>query len=780
MVESTTRGKHVLLLAYQSFGLVFGDLSTSPLYVYNGIFAGKLRRYQSEDTVLGAFSLIFWTLTIFSLFKYAVFMLSVSDNSEGGIFALYSLLCRKARFSLLPNQQAADEELSTYHGESQLTRTLSSSSSQSKKSTERRKKTKMALLLVTLFGASMVLIMGVLTPAISILSSVEGLSVRVKDLHQGMVVLVTCVLLIGLFVLQYQGTHKVAFTFAPVVTIWLLSLAIVGAYNVIHWNKGVYRAFSPYYIYKFFRDTGIDGWISLGGVLLCITGTEVMYADLGQFSASSIRVAFSFVYPCLVLQYMGQAAFLSKNFSLVSMSFYSSIPESVFWPVLVISILAAVVASQAVVSATFATVKQCLAYGCFPRVKIVHKPNWLDRQIYIPEINWIQMILCLAVTIGFQDVTRIGNAYGFACMAIIFVNTSLMSLVIKFILHKNIAIAIAFFFAFGTIEMIFLSSLCVRIPKGGWVAIVLSAVTMFIMFVWQYGRRKKYLYDLHNKMNMKWILTLGSDLGIVRVPGIGLIYTELASGVPASFSHFLTNLPAFYQIVVFVCHKVVPVPYVPEKERYLIGRIGPKSYRIYRCIVRNGYKDVQGKENEYDTENALVMSIAEFIQMEAEGLGGGLDGPLDNRMAVVRTSEKFGKRFVIQEPERDITNSNWSASVLVSSSSRSTALQKLRSIYQLESPQLRNRRQIHLKLSEEDYKDSQVKDELLELLQAKQAGVAYVIGHSYVKAKWNSPFLKRFLINIFYSFLRKNCRSPGVILDIPHISLIKVGMNYYI
>ncbi|XP_065858722.1 potassium transporter 3 isoform X2 [Euphorbia lathyris] len=636
----------------------------------------------------------------------------------------------------------------------------------------------MALLLVTLFGASMVLIMGVLTPAISILSSVEGLSIRVKDLNQGMVVFVTCVLLIGLFVLQYRGTQRIAFTFSPVVTIWLLSLAIIGAYNMIHWNKGVYRALSPYYIYKFFRETGKDGWISLGGVLLCITGTEIMYADLGQFSAPSIRVAFSFVYPCLVLQYMGQAAFLSKNFSAVSMSFYSSIPESVFWPVLVMSILASVVASQAVVSATFATVKQCLAYGCFPRVKIVHKPNWVGRQIYIPEINWIQMILCLAVTIGFQDTNRIGNAYGFACMTIIFVNTSLMSLVIQFILHKSVAIALAYFFVFGIIEIIFLSSSCVRIPKGGWVALVLSAITVFIMFVWQYGSRKKYLYDLHNKMAMKWILTLGSDLGIVRVPGIGLIYTELASGVPASFSHFLTNLPAFYQIVVFVCHKIVPVPYVPEKERYLIGRIGPKSYRIYRCIVRNGYKDVQGKENEYDVENALVMSIAEFIQMEAEGFGS-VDGPLDNRMAVVRTSEKFGKRFVVQESEGDETNSSWSASALVSSS-RSTALQKLRSIYQLESPQLRNRKRIQLKLSDEDYKDSQVKDELLELLEAKQAGVAYVIGHSYVKAKWNSPFLKRLLINIFYSFLRKNCRSPGVILDIPHISLIKVGMNYYI
>lgn len=359
-----------------------------------------------------------------------------------------------------------------------------------------------------------------------------------------------------------------------------------------------------------------------------------------------------------------------------------------------------------------------------------------------------------------------------------FVTTCLMSLAINFVWHKSLMLALSYFLFFGVTEIIFLSSSCMRIPKGGWVAFMLSAVFMFIMYVWHYGSRKKYIYDLHNKISMKWILTLGSDLGIVRIPGIGLIYTELASGVPATFSHFLTNLPAFYHVVVFVCVKTVPVPFVPQKERYLIGRIGPKPYRMYRCIVRNGYKDVHENEYENDFENALVMSVAEFIQLEAEGCGT-LDGSVDGRLAVVRTSEKFGKRFIVSESDGNGEGSASSSPTTVSSS-RSAALQKLQSMYEQESPQLRHRRRVQFKLLDGRYKDSCVKEELSELLEAKHAGVAYVIGHSRIKAKWNASFSKRFFINIVYSFLRKNCRAPAIGLNIPHISLIEVGMNYYL
>ncbi|KAL1222603.1 Potassium transporter 3 [Cardamine amara subsp. amara] len=773
MADRRNRCNQVLLLAYQSFGLVFGDLSISPLYVYKCTFYGGLRHHQTEDTIFGAFSLIFWTITLLSLIKYMVFVLSADDNGEGGIFALYALLCRHARFSLLPNQQAADEEISTYYGSGDASRNLPSSAFKSL--IERNKRSKTALLILVLVGTSMVITIGVLTPAISVSSSIDGLVAK-TSLKHSTVVMIACALLVGLFVLQHRGTNKVAFLFAPIMILWLLSIATVGLYNIVTWNPSVYKALSPYYIYIFFRDTGIDGWLSLGGILLCITGTEAIFAELGQFTATSIRFAFCcVVYPCLVLQYMGQAAFLSKNFSALPSSFYSSIPDPFFWPVLIMAMLAAMVASQAVIFATFSIVKQCYALGCFPRVKIVHKPRWVLGQIYIPEINWVVMILTLAVTIGFQDTRHIAFAFGLACMTLAFVTTWLMPLIINFVWNRHIVFSVLFILFFGTIELVFVASALVKIPKGGWITLFLSLFFTFITYVWHYGSRKKYLCDQHNKVPMKQILSLGPSLGIIKVPGMGLIYTELASGVPSTFTHFLTNLPAFYQVVVFVCCKTVPIPYVPQKERYLIGRIGPKTYRMYRCIIRAGYKDVNKDGDDFEDE--LVMSIAEFIQLESEGYGGSnTDRSIDGRLAVVKASNKFGTRLSRSISEANIAGSSRSQPTVTNS--KSPALLRLRAEYEQELPRLSMRRMFQFRPMDTKFRQPQVKEELFDLVNAKDAEVAYIVGHGHVKAKRNSVFVKRLVINVAYSFLRKNCRSPGVMLNIPHICLIKVGMNY--
>ncbi|XP_008802111.2 probable potassium transporter 2 [Phoenix dactylifera] len=764
--------KNLFLLAYQSFGVVYGDLSTSPLYVYRSAFSGKLRRHQDEETIFGVFSLIFWTFTLIPLLKYVLIVLSANDNGEGGPFALYSLLCRHAKFSLLPNQQAADEELSTYYRHGQMSRNMITSPL--KRFLEKHKRLRTCLLLIVLFGACMVIGDGVLTPAISVLSSISGLQVRAKKLHNAEVIIIACIVLVGLFALQHRGTQRVAFLFAPVVIIWLLCIGVIGLYNIVRWNPTIYHALSPHYIIKFFRRTGKDGWISLGGILLCITGTEAMFADLGHFTDSSIKVAFvAVIYPCLVLQYMGQAAFLSKNFSDVPTSFYDSIPEPVFWPVFVLATLAAIVASQAIISATFSIVKQCHALGCFPRVKVVHTSRWIYGQIYIPEINWILMVLCLAVTMGFRDTTVIGNAYGIACITVMFVTTCLMALVIIFVWQRHVVLALLFLIFFGSIEAVYLSSSIMKVPQGGWAPLVLSFVFMVIMYVWHYGTRRKYQFDLQNKVSMKWILTLGPSLGIVRVPGIGLIYTELVTGVPAIFSHFVTNLPAFHQVLVFVCVKSVPVPYVPMDERYLIGRIGPRAYRMYRCIVRYGYKDVQRDDDNF--ENQLVMSIAKFIQMEAEETSSGsYDTSPEGRMAVIRTSETSGSRLLMRESDENAGDST------IVRSSKSETLRSLQSLYEQESPSVNQRRRVRFEVSEEESMDSQVREELMALVEAKQAGVAYIMGHSYIKARRTSSFLKKFVINVAYSFLRKNCRGPAVALNIPHISLIEVGMIYYV
>lgn len=757
-----------LLLAYQSFGVVYGDLSTSPLYVYRSVFVGNLPDHQTPDVIFGAFSLIFWTLSLIPLLKYVFIVLSADDNGEGGTIALYSLLCRHAKFSLLPNQQAADEELSSYkYGPSRPP-----SPSPLKRFLEKHKKLRTSLLIVVLLGAAMVIGDGVITPAISVLSAVSGLQVQGVgvQLTHGAVLLLACVILIGLFALQHTGTQRVAFVFAPIVILWLISIFAIGLYNIIHWNPKIVYALSPHYIITFFRETGGAGWLSLGGVLLSITGTEAMFADLGHFTAFSIRLAFAVVvYPCLVIQYMGQAAYLSKNVTSIPESFYKSIPEPIFWPVFVIATLASIVGSQAIISATFSIVKQCHALGCFPRVKIVHTSKHMFGQIYIPEINWILMVLTLLIAVGFQDTTLVGNAYGLACMTVMFITTFLMALVIAFVWQKNVVFATLFLVVFWIIEGIYLSAAIMKVPRGGWVSLLLAFVFMVVMYVWHYGTRKKYNHDLHNKVSLKWLLGLGPSLGIVRVPGIGLIYSELATGVPSIFSHFVTNLPAFHNVLVFVCVKHVPVPFVLPEERFLIGRICPRPYRMYRCIVRYGYKDIQRDDGNF--ENQLIQSIAEFIQMEAvePQFSSSENTSFDGRMAVISTRSNA---TLLVSDQLESTSSI--------QSSKSSMLQRLRSDYDDENPQVR-RRQVRFQLPPSSpAMDAAVRDELLQLIQAKEAGVAYIMGHSYVKARRSSSYLKKLVIDIGYSFLRKNCRGPAVALHIPHISLIEVGMIYYV
>lgn len=357
-------------------------------------------------------------------------------------------------------------------------------------------------------------------------------------------------------------------------------------------------------------------------------------------------------------------------------------------------------------------------------------------------------------------------------MTVMFITTFLMALIIIFVWYKSIFLAGAFLLFFLAIEGVYLSAAFIKVPQGGWVPLVLSSVFMVVMYIWHYGTRKKYNFDLHNKVSLRWLLGLGPSLGIVRVPGIGLIYSELATGVPAIFSHFVTNLPAFHKVLVFVCVKSVPVPYVSPEERFLIGRVCPRPYRMYRCIVRYGYKDVQRDDGNF--ENQLIQSIAEFIQMEAEEPQfSSSESSLDGRMAVISTRNvESNTNLIISVQEEDIGSSS---SI---QSSKSLTLQSLQSVFDEDNPV--RRRQVRFQLPSDPGMDPAVREELMDLIQAKEAGIAYIMGHSYVKARRSSSFVKRFMIDILYSFLRKNCRGPSVALNIPHISLIEVGMIYYV
>ncbi|GKU96944.1 hypothetical protein SLEP1_g10125 [Rubroshorea leprosula] len=757
--------KTVLTLAYQSVGVVYGDLSTSPLYVYKSAFAEDIQHSETNEEIYGVLSLVFWTLTLIPLVKYVFIVLRADDNGEGGTFALYSLLCRHARVSSLPNCQLADEELSEYKKDG-IASNDKNVGLRLKATLEKYKVLQSVLLALALIGTCMVIGDGVLTPAISVFSAVSGVELSTSNVqHRYIQVPVSCAILVFLFALQHYGTHKVGFLFAPIVVTWLLCISAIGVYNIFHWNPHVYQALSPYYIYKFLKKTQKGGWMSLGGILLCITGSEAMFADLGHFSQLSIKIAFTFmVYPSLILAYMGQAAYLSKHHSLnndYQIGFYVSVPDKIRWPVLGIAILAAVVGSQAVITGTFSIIKQCSSLGCFPRVKIVHTSSKIHGQIYIPEINWILMMLCLAVTIGFRDTKRLGNASGLAVITVMLVTTCLMSLVIVLCWHKNVLLAICFIFFFGSIEALYFSASLIKFLEGAWVPIALSLIFSMVMYVWHYGTLKKYESDVQNKVSIDWLLALGPNLGIVRVPGIGLIHTELVSGIPAIFSHFVTNLPAFHQVVVFLCIKSVPVPHVRPEERFLVGRVGPKEYRLYRCIARYGYRDVHKDDLEFEKD--LVCSIAEFIRSERQETVIGIeDVETDEKMKVVGTSSSNLEGIRMCEDGED-------SSEMVSSS-------ELREIRSTEKP----RKKVRFLVPESPQINLDGQVELQELMDAREAGMAFILGHSYMRAKKGSSLMKRVVINLGYDFLRRNSRGPCYALGIPHASTLEVGMVYHV
>ncbi|TYI86381.1 hypothetical protein E1A91_D04G061300v1 [Gossypium mustelinum] len=760
--------KTVLSLAYQSLGVVYGDLSTSPLYVYKSAFAEDIQHSDTNEEIFGVLSFVFWTLTLMPLLKYVFIVLKADDNGEGGTFALYSLLCRHARVCSLPNCQLADEELSEYKKDGMASNNNRSFWGSSLKSTlEKHKILQRLLLVLALIGTCMVIGDGVLTPAISVFSAVSGLELSMsKEQHRYVEVPAACAILIFLFALQHYGTHRVGFLFAPVVITWLLCISAIGVYNIFYWNPKVYQALSPFYMYKFLKKTQKGGWMSLGGILLCITGSEAMFADLGHFSQLSIKIAFTFVvYPSLILAYMGQAAYLSKHHILETdyrIGFYVSVPEKIRWPVLVIAIFAAVVGSQAIITGTFSIIKQCSALGCFPRVKIIHTSSKMHGQIYIPEINWTLMLLCLAVTVGFRDTKRMGNASGLAVITVMLVTTCLMSLVIVLCWHKSVFLAILFIFFFGSIEALYFSASLIKFLEGAWVPIALALIFSAIMYVWHYGTLKKYEFDVQNKVSINWLLALGPTLGIVRVRGIGLIHTELVSGIPAIFSHFVTNLPAFHQVVVFLCIKSVPVPHVSPKERFLVGRVGPKEYRLYRCIARYGYRDVHKDDLEFEKD--LICSIAEFIRSERPECSIPiLDSENDERMTVIGTSSSNLEGIRMHE-DGDVDSSE-----IVGTSEPRVA----------KSPE-KVRKRVRFIVPESSQIDNGVKEELRELMEAREAGMAFILGHSYVRAKKGSSLIKKIVINLGYDFLRRNSRGPTYALSIAHASTLEVGMVYQV
>ncbi|KAF5443187.1 hypothetical protein F2P56_035768 [Juglans regia] len=753
-----------ITLAFQTLGVVYGDLGTSPLYVFADVFSKV--PIKSEVDILGALSLVMYTITLLPLAKYIFVVLKANDNGEGGTFALYSLICRYANVNTLPNRQAADEHISNFRLKlptPEFERAL-----HIKESLESRSSLKTVLLLLVLMGTSMIIGDGILTPAMSVTSAVSGLNGEIQGFGTSAVVIVSIVILVALFSIQRFGTGKVGFMFSPALALWFFSLGSIGLYNLVKHDITVLRAFNPAYIYFFFKRNSKDAWSALGGCVLCITGAEAMFADLGHFSVRAIQIAFTcVVFPCLLLAYIGQAAYLMKYPDSAERIFYDSVPDALFWPVFVIATLAAMIASQAMISATFSCVKQSMALGCFPRLKIIHTSRRKMGRIYIPVMNWFLMIMCIAVVAIFQSTTDIANAYGIAEVGVMIVSTTLVTLVMLLIWQTNLLLVLCFPLVFGSVELIYLSAALSKIKEGGWLPLAFATCFLSVMYTWNYGSVLKYQSEVKGKISTDFMLELGSTLGTVRVPGIGLLYNELVQGIPSIFGQFLLGLPAIHSTMVFVCIKYVPVPVVPQEERFLFRRVCPKDYHMFRCVARYGYKDVQ-KEDHHAFEQLLVESLVKFLRREAQDLALEMNlNELEFDSVSVRSRDSGA--------QGGDGNDDLRIPLM-----RDRILEEAGTVTSEEAGTVTSEEAVSAFPSSDVDEDPSLEYELSALREAMDSGFTYMLAHGEVRAKKNSLFLKKLVINYFYAFLRRNCRAGAANMRVPHLNVIRVGMTYMV
>ncbi|KAJ6723460.1 POTASSIUM TRANSPORTER [Salix koriyanagi] len=474
---------------------------------------------------------------------------------------------------------------------------------------ESSKFAKFFLLFATMLGTSMVIGDGVLTPCISVLSAVGGIKEAASTMTQDSIVWISVAILICLFMVQRFGTDK--------------------------YDPAVVKALNPKYIVDYFRRNKKDAWISLGGVVLAITGTEALFADVGHFTVRSIQISMCAVtYPALIAAYVGQAAFLRKHNGLVSETFFKSIPDPLYWPMFVVSVMASIIASQAMISGTFSIIQQSLALGCFPRVKIVHTSAKYEGQVYIPEVNYLLMVACVCVTLGFKTTTKIGNAYGIAVVFVMTLTSAFLVLIMLMIWKTNIFYVVVFVLTIGSVELLYLSSVLYKFDQGGYLPLAFAGVLMAIMYTWNNVYRRKYYYELDHKISPDKLK-----------------------------EHYVENVPALHSVLVFVSIKTLPISKVPAEERFLFRRVDPKELNVFRCVARYGYTD--GRNEQEPFERLLVEKLKEFIRNECsfsqafltngdvteKELGEPDDGQVDEDTKMDRTADREKEQ---EEAEREI------------------------------------------------------------------------------------------------------------------------------
>ncbi|MFQ6333155.1 potassium transporter Kup [Methylophilus sp. 3sh_L] len=540
METFSTKKSSLAALALGAIGVVYGDIGTSPLYTVQVIFSESTGVPLNQPNILGAISSIFWLLMFVVTFKYVLLVLRAHNKGEGGVMALLSL----AVSSLRP---------------------------QDKRST--------LLLLLGVLGAALFYGDSVLTPAISVLSAVEGLQVASPALS-AQVLPISIGILIGLFWVQRHGTHAVGRFFGPVVIGWFLALATIGVWQISQAPE-VLQAIHPQYAWQFLQSRGAGVFIAIGAILLAVTGAEALYADMGHFGRPAIQLAWlGLVFPCLILNYLGQGALLLHHPEAASNPFYLSFPEPLLIPAVILATLATIIASQAVISGAFSMTRQAIQLGFLPRMRIIHTSASESGQIYMPSVNWALLLAVIIVCLAFQSSSALASAYGIAVTGTMLITTILMFVVMRHRWQFPVWLAGLLTAVLASVDAILLSSASMKFMQGGWFPVALSVVLILFMTTWKKGR-----YSLLNGIAQSdpKLLPFIDSLAHCTLPRVERTAVYMVSNletVPQALLHNLKHNQVLHQHNLFVNVIFEEVPFMNAQERIVVTRLAQGFWQI--------------------------------------------------------------------------------------------------------------------------------------------------------------------------------------------------------
>ncbi|KAI3559140.1 potassium uptake protein [Colletotrichum abscissum] len=586
-------GTTLMWLAYQSIGVIYGDIGTSPLYVYSSTFTDL----PTKNDLIQVLSLIIWSLTLMVTVKYVFIVLHADNEGEGGTFSCYSLLTRFANITNFDPREEATVRIERHNTQDvrPVTRGIRSA-------IEKSKFTRGFLKTIGVLAVSMVIADGILTPAQSVLGAIQGLSVVKPDISTSTIVGTTCGILVLLFLIQPLGTTKLATTFAPIVIIWLGFNGAFGIYNLVKYDYTVLKAFSPYYAIHFFMEKKTEGWRMLGGVLLCFTGVEALFADLGAFSMRAVQMSWLlWTYPCLILAYSGQAAHLALMPEKYTNPFFNTVPPGMLYPSLILAVLAAIVASQAIITATFQLSSQIMKLSYCPQMKVVHTSSTFHGQVYVPLLNWLLMLGTILVTAVYNNTTSLGHAYGVCVIFVTFFDTLMVTLVAILVWRLPVWLIALPALMFATLDGLYLSSALNKVPDGAWFTLLISALMAGMFLLWRFGKENQWRAEAEDRFQPSTLVTKNKEgmLALTQrwggdvlspVSGFGIFFDKTGVQTPSVFTHFASKLGALPDVAVFFHLHPVEVPTVPDSERYHISRFANLA-GCYRLVVRHGFMD---------------------------------------------------------------------------------------------------------------------------------------------------------------------------------------------